>query len=201
MKTFILLVIDFVAITKLSCTDALHTQPISSPCDIKTLADPHRARYASVCGFVFWWFQGAIMAAFSQSFYQRSLSLLLETSKWIRCQKSRRGLWARTEEMRSGASETKVTLWCKRCKEIWNLILIAQCHFNTQRTEIITIITCDLGMFFDVTRAWHQTCHFSFLNREVQNKEPRRKLGSQTRDLEAHPLISFFVDSVDNKRW
>lgn len=57
-----------------------------------SLGDPGRARCASVpvCGFVFWWFRGAIMAAFSQSFYQRSPCLLSETRKWIRCQRSRR---------------------------------------------------------------------------------------------------------------
>lgn len=167
----------------------------------KTLADPHRARCAPVCGFVFWWFRGAIMAAFSQSFYQRSPCLLSETRKWIRCQKSRRVCEQGRRRCKAGRVEMKVTLWCKRCKEIWNVILIAQCRFNTQRTEIVTIIECGLGMFFDATRAWRPTCHLSFLNRDVQNREPRRKLGSQMRDLEAHPLISFFVDSVDNKRW
>lgn len=149
MKTFILLAIDFVAVTW-RCTDALRTQPISSPCDIKTSGDPRRARCASVpvCGFVFRRFRGAIMAAFSQSFYQRSPRLLSETRKWIRCQRSRRVCeQGRTEEMQNGAGEMKVTLWCKRCKEIWNLTLIAQCRFNTQRIEIITIVKCDSEMF------------------------------------------------------
>lgn len=159
-----------------------------------TLGDPHGARCASVCGFVFWWFRGAIMAAFSQSFDQRSPCLLSE-----RCQKSRRV--CEQGRRRCKAARGRDEGHSVMQEEIWNLILIAQCRFNTQRTEIITIIKCDSGMFFDATRAWHQTCRCRFLNREVQNKEPRRKLGSQMRDLEAHPLISFFVGSVDNKRW
>lgn len=55
--------------------------------------------------------------------------------------KEQTGLWARMEEMQNGAGEMKVALMQALQRNLKK-------HFNAQWIEIITIIKCDLGMFF-----------------------------------------------------